>query len=402
MRSLFFILITFLFLSANAQQLLKGIVLDAEKNAPVPSASVFLSNTSIGTKTTSDGHFELSVPNGRYDLVVSSVGYATYSQSITGQPGAPLTIRLSPKSEALETVVIAPYEKDGWQKWGRFFTENFIGTSADAAQCRIVNTKAIRFRILKKDNTISAYADEPLVIENKALGYVIHYQMENFSYNFNTHYLLYIGYPLFEPMKGGAARQRKWEKRRAEQYEGSLMRFMRSLYRNRLIQDGFEVRSVQRVPNAEKERVRAAYKSNERITHNADGTMVVTTISQDTAAYYDRILAQQDYQSIIGKTLLPGDSIAYALDSVTAGLEFPNYLLVIVKGKVAPPEYIAQFPKSSTAMLSYLSLAHDVPIAVQASGNFYNPADLLMEGYWAWSEKMATMLPFDYAMGNRQ
>ena len=389
-------ILLFCSLSTHSQSLLQGIVLDAGKDKPIPSASVFLSNTSIGTKTNDEGRFELWLPNGKSDLVVSSIGYATYSQTVTpGQLSGTLTIRLKPRSEELETVVIAPYEKNGWNKWGRFFVENFMGTMANAQQCTIANTGTIRFRYSKKNNELSAYAASPLLIENKALGYIIHYQLETFTYDFSTHTLLYVGYPFFEPMKGTRARERKWEKRRSELYKGSLMHFMRSLFRNRIVEEGYEVRTLKKFPNLEKQRVKQAYAANQH-TSRSGGKIFITAINKDTAEYYDHILAQDDYQDVVARNLLTGDSIAYAIDSSTAGFAFPNYLLVIYKHKLAPPEYREQFPRNSTAMMSQLLLTNGVPVEVQASGSYFNPADLMLLGYWSWSEKIADMLPFNY------
>ena len=39
---------------------------------------------------------------------------------------------------------------DGWNKYGQFFLDNFIGTTANAAQCTIENKDAIRFLLLQK------------------------------------------------------------------------------------------------------------------------------------------------------------------------------------------------------------------------------------------------------------
>ena len=99
---------------------------------------------------------------------------------------------------------------------------------------------------------------------------------------------------------------------------------------------------------------------------------------------------------MIGRNILAGDSIAYAVDSITAGLNFKDYLLVIYKNKVAPIEYPQQFPKSSAAMMSQLILINNKPIEIQANGSYHNSVDLMSSGYWAWSEKIAMMLPFDY------
>lgn len=398
MKLLILSCLLFLSFAANGQKLLKGIVLDAEKNTPLANASVFLNTTSIGTVTNAQGNFELVIPNGKYELIASSVGYETYNQIVNTENGADfITIKLKVKSQVMETVIVEPYEKDGWEKWGKFFLENFIGTSANALDCKIKNYKIIHFRNSKKANELSAFADEPLIIENKALGYTVQYQLEAFTYNFKTHYLLYAGFPFFQPIKGGAAKQKRWERKRSEAYFGSVTHFMRSVYRNKIMEEGFEVRSLQKIQNTEKQRVKAAYSSNMQTIKSPNGTMVVTAINQDTADYYGRIMQQEDYKDIIGRNLLVGDSIAYAVDSTTAGLDFKNYLLVIYKNKIAPLEYRQQFPKNSTAMMSQIALINNRPIEIEANGSFYDPFDLISTGYWAWSEKIAMMLPFDYA-----
>jgi hypothetical protein len=165
---------------------------------------------------------------------------------------------------------------------------------------------------------------------------------------------------------------------------------MRSVYSNKIGEQGFEVRALQKIPNGEKARVQLLYQTRSQQQLYAN---------KDSAAYYEKILAQPAEFSIIGKNLLPGDSIAYAMDSVTAGLEFENYLLVIYKNKTAPPEYRQHVLNAGSAMASQITLLNKRPVAIQANGSFFEPADLLSMGYWGWSEKIATMLPFDFVPG---
>lgn len=394
-------LFCFLFLSIESasQTLLKGVVLDAEKNKPVSNASVFLNNTSVGTKADEHGIFVLSIPNGKFELIVSSVGYQTYNQTISGNEIADfITIKLQVKTQLMETVVVEPYEKDGWQKWGKFFIENFIGMSANAKDCEIKNSSTIHFTHPKNKNTLSAVADETLIIENKALGYTIHYQLESFQYDFKNNYLVWTGYPFFEPMKGSKAMQKRREKKRNEAYYGSMMHFMRTVYRNKIVEEGFEIRHLKKIPNYEKQRVKEAYKSNMQTIRNANGTATITHINKDTAEYYGRIMRQTDYFDVIEKTTLPGDSIAYAVNNTTAGLDFKDYLLIVYKKATAPSEYRKQFPESNASMMSQIVLVNGIPVEIEANGLYYNPVDLMSLGYWAWSEKIATMLPFDYQL----
>ena len=368
------------------------MVIDVEKNKLVQNASVFLNTTSIGTATNEQGNFTLTIPSGRYELIVSSIGYETYTQSLNSNNLTDfITIKLKVKSELMETVVVQPFEKDGWAKWGQFFLDNFIGTSAIAKNCKIKNTKSIRF--LKSKIELTAMADEPLIIENKDLGYTIHYQLENFSYSFESRYILYTGYPFFQPMTGNFDRQKKWERKRSEVYFGSMMHFMRSLYINKIIEEGFEVRPLKKILNV-------PYQTNTDTPGNYPSTINSHLTEEERInKYFDQILHPDRYKDFIGTTI-PGDSIAYAVNQTTAGLDFTDFLLVIYKKKAAPTEYQLR-TKNGGAMMSQIILLNGKPIEVQANGNYYNPVDLMSTGYWAWSEKIAMMLPFDYVPSKR-
>ncbi|MDB5149336.1 MAG: hypothetical protein JWQ57_3356 [Mucilaginibacter sp.] len=79
-----FALIIFLFpFACIAQVAVSGKVLNQADHKPIANASVFISNGSIGDKTNNDGVFTLkNLKPGKYDLVVSIVGYETYSQPL--------------------------------------------------------------------------------------------------------------------------------------------------------------------------------------------------------------------------------------------------------------------------------------------------------------------------------
>lgn len=376
------LLLLFLGYSLAAQKTIKGLVLDSEKDQPLAGASVFLSNTSIGTVANAKGNFELSIPAGKFDLIISSIGYETYSQTIkTAEVPEFITIKLKPKAKELETIVVVPFEKDGWEKWGTFFLNNFVGQSFFAQNCTIKNKGVIKFRMDKKKDELTAIAFAPLIIENKALGYVIHYQMEEFTYDFKNKLLLYTGYPLFQQMQGGEGKKKKWNKNREQAYYGSVLHFMRSIFRNKIEEEGFELHPLKKIPNTEKQRIRHKVQIEN---------------SRDSSRYFDRILAQEDYIDIVGKGKLTGDSIAYAVDSSTAGLNFKNYLLVVYKKGHTPIEFQEQYRDASPIPVSQITLINGVPVEIEANGYFYNPEDLLNTGYWAWAEKVGMMLPIDY------
>lgn len=391
--------------TATAQNTLKGKVLAADTRLPIHLANVFLSNTSIGTVTNAEGFFTLDhFPSGRYDVVVSCIGYESYVTTVQ-YAQLPLTIEvnLKPRINILEEIVVEPYEKYGWEKYGQFFLDNFIGTSALAGDCKLKNPGTIRFRYSKKENILRAFADEPVILENRALGYILRYDLKIFEYNYGSRIFYFQGYPLFEEMETGRKRlQKRWEDTRADTYYGSLMHFMRSLFRNKLVQDGFEVRKLIKITEEEKKRVKTIF--NKRAYTNSNERIVVNDSlpgqgNMDSAIYYRKVMNQPEKMNVLINKVLPGDSIAFAIDSFTAGLFFDDHLQVIYLYKQVPDEYLQANRLSVQAkspVVSKIFLPRKKTIAVLANGSYYEGIDMISSGYWGWWEKLATMLPYDY------
>lgn len=393
--------------AAQERNRIAGTVLNAVTQAPIASASIFISGTSIGAVTNTSGQFVLSnIPaKGSFELVVSSIGFNTLVYPFTGD-SLPMTLRLSltPKATELQTVTVEPWDPNGWANWGKLFTESFIGTTAASRSCEIKNKKALRFRHNRKTNVLIAVADEPLIIENRALGYVIRYQLEDFIYNMKDRTLLYVGYTLFEDMAKDKGRiPRRYVVNRRHAYNGSIMHFMRSLYHNKLKEDGFDVQRMVKEPNVEKERVKKEYASLLRRNISPGQQRMILRpgnemrIVSDSSAYYTSVLRQEDYIDVVASHLLTADSVMIQRDS-SAVLQFSNYLHVTYKkgeeerayleryGERRPP----QFPRSDVVLLQ------GNPVVVEASGTYYPPQELFSLGYWAWSEKIAHLLPLDY------
>ena len=95
--SFFFI---FILLAQTILAQITGRVIDASNQQPILGASIFFSNTSRGTVTQQDGSFQLSLPgNGRFELVVSFIGYETYTTTIlSNQIPSKLEINLTPQA----------------------------------------------------------------------------------------------------------------------------------------------------------------------------------------------------------------------------------------------------------------------------------------------------------------
>jgi hypothetical protein len=402
MRSLLFTLAFWFALATHAQSFIKGRVVNASTNTPIAGCSIFISGTSIGAVSNSEGYFELNnVASGKQELVVSSVGFETvvYPFSEAELP-LNLKVQMNIKVQQLSNVTVEPFLEEGWDKWGKMFMDNFIGTTSNAAYCRIRNNEKLRFRYYKKSNRVVAYSDEPLIIENKALCYTLRYQLEDFEVNFKNRTTFYLGYTLFEDnTKEGKEPKEKWQRRREEAYKGSVMHFMRSLYNNKLLEEGFEVRRMVKTPNLEKQRIKAMYK----MRREGNVVTVAGPANSDSSAYYQRVMRQDDMLNIYGNSLLTADSLAIQTAGEEKLLYFDNYLYVTYKNELEEVKYLQSYMESRkpTFQRSYVNLFNGESIVVDKAGNYFNPQHFFTSAYWGWSEKISNMVPADYAPGQQ-
>jgi len=391
----------------HAQQQVKGKVTDGSTGTPLAGCSIFISGSSLGTVSGADGSFVLSgIPRGRHELIVSFIGYQTYIRMIQdGQLPLEMNISLQVKARELELVLAEPYSEDKWEQWGQVFIDNFLGTMPQADRCRMLNTKAIRFRYYKKSKRLKAFADEPILVENDLLGYRISFQLEEFELNFSQGTTKHLGYSLFEEIggKGAKAMARKEENRR-KAYEGSVMHFMRALYNNQLSTEGFEIRRVQRNPNVEKQRVKELYRKAMNLNKDEKGVVkigpgiVTTGIDADSAVYFRKVMLQPDHLDTYSDWKLTADSLITARDTALLEFQFPDYIEITYLKALEENEYLMDqhLSRKRDYRRSMVSLFGGSSIVVNRFGNYYNPQDFVTLGYWAWSEKMANALPIDF------
>jgi hypothetical protein len=399
------------------QSIIKGKVISEETKNPLPSVSVYFNNTSIGTITNEQGNFTLNnIPSGKFMLVATCVGYETYTEIIDlRELPKQIIISLKTKSDELEGFSVLPPEPDGWKKWGKLFTDIFIGTvPMRSNDCKLVNPEVIKFR-LNANKTLTAYASKPLQIMNYALGYEIRYKLEEFEYDFNTRLVNYSGYALFTDMAlKYPNRTHRYAEERLDTYRGSLLHFMRVFYANDLEVQGFEMRSLGNISNPEKDRAKKIFRNHkDSIVLDTASTSIyipqsamdarpphietVTVMTVDSTDYFKKMLLQPD--SVISHQLIAGDSVGFAVDSTIAGLYFPDSLEVSYKLKEIPNRYrsLSKEHKHETYPISQFVFVYKRPVYVLMNGYYYKPYDLKITGYWAWSECVASRLPYDYS-----
>ena len=329
-----------------------GKVYDSATQQPLAGASVFCQNTTIGTITNSEGAFSMRLPKGGYDLVVSYTGYETQDLHINNSNAADLKIELKTKDKSLSEFTVSGSNEvaDGLEKYGKFFIDNFIGTTPNAALCVIQNPEVLQFFFSKKRNRLKVKEKEDLVILNNALGYKIKYQLDSFSYEYGTDISTYSGYPFFEELEGTAEQKAIWKVNRLKAYNGSRLHFVRSWYDSTLEDEGF---ALERVDPSKK---------------------VLTTKPIEN----------------------PYDSAHYAVvENDDVEINWPGRFRVIYKNEMPDKRFLTQYklPAYLKSQITILDIADS--FIIEQNGYFYEQTDIVNTGYWSW-EKAAESLPYDY------
>ncbi len=84
----------------------KGYIREKESNNLIANASIYLPELGIGTNTNANGAFSLTVPDGAYTMMISSLGYEGVSYSVVLKRGMRLAFQLEKIITPLDEVVV--------------------------------------------------------------------------------------------------------------------------------------------------------------------------------------------------------------------------------------------------------------------------------------------------------
>jgi hypothetical protein len=344
------------YLTSFCQFIIKGKVTNSQ-GANMPAASVFAQNTTIGTSTDAEGNFTLQLPNGGYDVAFSYTGHQTITKRITAADANDFfTIVLPLQEKSLEEVAVVSTNevKNGFEKYGQFFLEEFIGKTENAKQCQIKNPEILKFFFSKKKNKLRVMAAEPLIIDNNALGYTIKYALDSFVYEYNTDISFTAGYPQYQAMQADSMQQAIWSNARALAYKGSSLHFMRSLYKKTLAEEKFAIQFIIKANNEK-----------------------------------DKAIPLKDFYAALN----------YSFDDSTQTVEIlPNQQNVGILYLASKPakKYLEEFKgEPSEFRFTNFSVKKDESLVIESNGFYYDQNDVTISGYWMW-ERLADQLPYDY------
>jgi hypothetical protein len=351
MKHIYLILLSVLVTSAGyGQAVIRGRVIDQETKQPLEGASVFAQNTTIGAVSAADGTFRLHLSKGGYEIIFSFTGYETQRLNVEASEEKVLEIEMKQEDKSMSEVVITASNEvpDGWEKYGDFFLDHFLGTSPFGDSTELENPEALKFFYYKRSDKLKVFASEPLRLKNYGLGYNLQYSLDSFVFYYGSKLSSYRGNCLYLPMED-SSRQDEWNAARRAAYTGSRLHFLRSYYDSVLKQEGF----------------------------------TVDILSKKNRNKFDRLVN-------------PYDTTYYYVDSTgDVELFFPDKVSITYNKKSPEPEYLKQMglPADVKVQISYVDLAD--MILIKSNGYFFDQRSWINQGYWSW-KNIGDQLPYDY------
>ncbi len=387
-----FISVNFLVSIASAQYV-KGKVWDKETKEPVAFANVFFSGTMIGSTTDLDGNFSIEVTiQGKYELIVSYIGYQEYSEEILTTEEIPfLEIELEPEVIELQDIEVEA-DTTGWQNNYTSFKRLFLGETKNASKVDIANPRDIFLFFDRVENGLFAHSRKEIQINNKALGYRISYSMQQFGMEYRTQRFYSFGIPRFEELKPkGKGQIKRWNKARKKAYQGSFGHFIRSYKENTFLNEGFAVQELFRVPNRNRppdslirEKIRKLRAENKNRTIVIGGSN-----DPDSLSYWMRVRRMPMIVDSLGKeikdhSLIDGNTFTYQ-----------GYLKIIYKKEPEESGY-SRYRIGGGIDNKQTSIVYFADDFTIYENGYYDVGKVLFEGYMGWSSKIAEMLPLEY------
>lgn len=260
-----------------AQLRISGTITDRQTRQPVDFASVYINGTTNGTLTDSLGYFHLENVELPCTVVVSHLSYVTQTKIVSDVPASNIDFLLETKVNKIEGVNVT--DKNLKKENLKLFREKLLGNNAWGRHASIFNEDAIQFSreytteivsasdkqkiksipknvmdyqtyadgqyiTYKIPTTLRANSTEPLKIELPLLGYTVYLDLIEFEWkpltNTEQETCTIKGYSYFNEHTYHSKRDStRINKNREKNFYNSAHHFCKSLYDNKLYENGY-------------------------------------------------------------------------------------------------------------------------------------------------------------------
>ena len=223
----------------SGQRSISGRITYAEDGEPIPAATVFIANTTVGAVADAEGYYSLKISGeGSYRLTVSHVGYQPVFLDIKpGKESIVFDIALI-LNELDEVAVIQKVRAR--QKDVTLFWKTLLGKSPSKKTIYALNPEAVFYYYNSETQQLTVTCREPLQIINNETGYQLQVVIGHFTHNYNTELSSWKAEFNFTELEPENVRQKDlWETNRKNIYKVSIPNFIKSLYHNTLMENGY-------------------------------------------------------------------------------------------------------------------------------------------------------------------
>ncbi len=343
-----------------------GRLVDAVSGQPIARATIRIGRTHQHTTSDSTGAFTLpEVPLGRHDVMVVAPAYGASVQFlIVSEEGvvndAVFRLPRLPSTDAAASEEGAADEnRQPERAVPRVFERLYLG-SPRFPECTLTNPGTVDFTTEVRGNAevMRITASEPLVVENRWLGYRVHVALQGMVMIRRRGGLTmqHENIAAFEDLTPRDEEEHKrWRKNRRTAYWGSLQHFLTALAAGRAVKEGFRVYAGTSVEN----------------------TMTLATMSRRTVAI------EVDPSQYVSPT-------AYAFARV---LRFPEEWRVTFPSNVYKEDTDFQGIRMGD-QTSWIRLREGLaPFTVR--GDLFDSNSVRLAGYWA-VRRVCQLLPHSY------
>ena len=335
----------------------------------------------MGTTTDENGFYSFNnIQKGRYEMVISMIGYKMDKVNVNlfEEDRLKMNFRLIPEPIKMKEIQVSSKSNKQWKKDYKLFKKQFLGTSLNGESCRILNEYVLSFS--RDAKTFTAEAFQPLEIENRRLGYILTYYLDEFK--IDETFTKYAGEFFFAEMEPLNERQaKKWEKNRKKAYLGSLRHFLSTLGKR------FDARFNKTVLGLEEKPSWKSIKNRKSDPLIDEGFIILLSKRLDPNEFYadDKL-----YRSLQNDTLVTGTIINSELE-----LSFNGKMKIIYRRESEENNYAMDRRKDiKSVQTSYLILKKG-SVVFDKKGRYFELYMIEQQGYNAW-ERVGERLPLDY------
>lgn len=404
------LLITLWPLNLLSQSRISGTVTDKQSKLPVDYASVYINGTTNGTLTDSLGNFLLDNVRFPCTLVISHLSYITQSLNLE-YVNASLSIPLKLKINEISGVSVQ--DKNLRKQNLEIFKHQFLGTDVWGKYAIIENEEAIQFSrdyitkqsaVINKKLTYEMQSDpdlqwsddssmvtysvptnlkavslQPLKIQLPLLGYTLYYDLVGFIWQYQNIFSgdlsAMVGYSFFVPTPYKSKRDSiRIQNNREKCYYNSAQHFCKSLYDNKLAQNGYLL-----LEHNEQ------YLMNDRTASKFYFSDEASTISKNSLPDYKKIKQ-------IKKISLCENIHLYDDYALVTGLKGQTYGICYYSTTRGQPKDLTLF-KGSGGAKSEVIFMEDTCM-IRSDGTV--PDNSIVFGLTIGSKKVGSLLPADY------